>query len=307
MVKTVLATFVRDLTGIAELATVADAHGVAKEAFRLRRAIRTTLYCLPWQTLPPAIVPTLPPTLRTHGAYRLFWDTWRQYKSGFAFDWRNPLFSLSSREDWLLYEYWCLFQVVKGLSGLGFRAESADGFLLSRSGLSFRLVKGRASTLHFRHTATGNRVTVTYNPEYPTLPKQTGFHSLSHTMRPDIVVASSNRLLIFDAKFKGYATAALLAETDTLPLTADINQMHAYRDGIRDPSGNRPVQGAWLLYVGEPTGNNQPIVAYPASTVEVPFGRGELGALRLRPGEQAEPLKRLIATVLQRVGGDENL
>ncbi|GAB4458435.1 MAG: hypothetical protein OHK0029_19650 [Armatimonadaceae bacterium] len=307
MVKTVLATWVRDLTGIADLATVSDAPTVAGEAFRLRRNIRQALCHAPWRTLPLAPHPVLPIGLRTHGVYRLFWDTWRQYRAGFSFDWRNPLFSLPSREDWLLYEYWCLFQVGAALQRLGFCVQEAEGFRLLRSGLTFTLVRGKASAIRLRHPATRTTVTLTYNREFPPELSRAPLFSVSHAMRPDITVEQGNRLLILDAKFKGYAPRSPRYREESedgtnLPLTTDINQMHAYRDGIRDRRGNRAVCGAWLLYVGEQHTGNLPVIAYPAASPEAPFGNGAMGAILLRPGRATTVMDALFHTVLLRDG-----
>jgi hypothetical protein len=291
MVKAILVRFSRDLATIADLATVAGVPFVAAEAHRLRHRLRGHLRRHPWRTLPlaPTVLP-LPASVRTHGAYRLIHDAYRRYRRGFAFDWSNPLFTLPARETWLLYEYWCLFQVTSALRALGFRAAESDAFTVSRAGLTFTLVKGRSSRITFRD---GKRRTValTYNHYFPRSATPAGWRSRSHAMRPDIALEADGRLLLFDAKFRAYAEVDI-QRCDTggpaanLPLVDDINQMHAYRDGIFRGS-TRAVQGAWLLYAGRRGGPNHPVIAYPEATPSQPFGDSAVGALLLRPDQES--------------------
>lgn len=317
MVKAVLSTFVRDLGMIADLATVTGYPDIVAEAFRLRLAVRQALRRTPWRTLPPpAVIPLLPPSLRTHGPYRLFWTVWQRYRQGFAFDWENPLFTLPPREGWLIYEYWCLFQTARVLRSLGYRVTSTDTFALSRSGLTFHLAWGRASTMSFR-TLGGKRLTLTYSREIaPGVSKKrrTGdLYASSHAMRPDMFIETDQRLIVLDAKYKTYIPPTYRGlgppeqgpepeEAANLPLTADINQMHAYRDGIRrateDSSAARPVRSAWLLYVGQRDAVNIPVFSYPPSTPDLPFGTGEVGAILLRPGRDMAMFRSFLAGVL---------
>ena len=335
LVKTVLANFARDLGVIFDLATVSALPEIAGEAFRLRRAIRSALRRSPWQTLPLSSSTANVSAwagLRSHGPYRLFWDAGRRYRQGFAFDWSNPLFTLPARETWLLYEYWCLFQVADALRGLGFRTVGSDSFALSRSGLTFRLAWGRASRLTFA-SPKNRRIHLYYTREFVPpreTPSPNTLYAATHALRPDITLETDDgRLLVLDAKYKGYAGQASGIgdrasgeegrEPENLPLTNDINQLHAYRDGIRggyrvsgighqegqmgkmksassdarspmpdtwppNPESRTPVRAGWLLYVGRLAGGNSPIISYPRSTPDAPFGRGEVGALLLRPG-----------------------
>jgi predicted component of viral defense system (DUF524 family) len=294
MVKAILVRFARDLVVTAELATVSGASFIAAEAHRLRHRIRRHLRRDPWRSLPLApTVPPLPASVRTYGAYRLIHDAYRRYRRGFAFDWANPLFTLPTRETWLLYEYWCLFRVADALRALGFRATESDAFTVSRAGLTFTFVKGRASRVTFRD-AQGRTLALTYNRYFPrSSAVPAGWRSRSHAMRPDIALEADGRLFLFDAKFRAYVEVdPRVGETGgpaNLPLVDDINQMHAYRDGIFR-GDVRVVRGAWLLYAGRRGGPNHAVIAYPEAIAEQPFGDGEVGALLLRPdGESLLP------------------
>lgn len=301
MVKATLAAFARDLRAAASLIAVSgvsDRAELEATTFRLLRSIRRALLRPPWRALPVVAQPALPVSLRAHGAYRLFWDTWRHYRRGFVFDWAHPLFTLPPRDAWLLYEYWCLFRVAAALRSIGCRATTSDAFTLSRSGLAFTLVKGRGGRLTFR-TPSGERVGLLYNPYYPTL--AAGDHRLgaaSHAMRPDIALEVGDSLLFFDAKFRSYAdTVPEDMDADNMPLVKDLNQMHAYRDGIRRGE-SRPVQSAWLLYIGRRAGADRTVIAYPANDPIRPFGAGEVGALLLRPGRNDSLLPAFLRSVL---------
>mgnify|MGYP000856548525 CR=1 FL=1 len=290
-VKTLVAQWARDLAAVAERAEAVGEAGVATRALSLRRSLRAHLTApdLPWRDLPllPA-VPPLPAALRGHGAYRSLHDQWRRYRESFAFDWSAPLFSLPARDTWLLYEYWCLFAVTDALREMGWRAAApADGFALTRDGLTFSLAPG--ATLRGNLPGSGT-LTLTYRRHFGRAGDDgTGaagarrWHSRSHALTPDITLERAGRLLIFDAKFKTYAGKEWQTE--------DIRQMHSYRDAIR--RGDAPagaVTAAWLLYAGVATGPNRPVIAYPAATPDHPFGNGDVGALLLRPGDDGRPL-----------------
>ncbi len=299
LIKGMLVTLLRDMTAAAELAAVVGACSVEGDALWLRDRLRRTLRRAPWRTLPlPAgtQLPALPQSVRQSGPYRLLYDTFRHYRQGFSFDWKNPVFRLPAREMWLLYEYWCLFQTAKALRDIGFRTIAADDFFLSRAGLTFTLIRGRASSLTFLHP-TGQRVKVTYNRNFPPPAelRRDGWYSRSHTMRPDIVLETANRLLVLDAKFKTYAETRTVEEEENLPLTADINQCHAYRDGILH-RGHPGVFAAWLLYPGRVTGGNRAIVAYCTGDIS---GLSEVGAILLRPDREAPELRDLLSHFLQ--------
>jgi 5-methylcytosine-specific restriction endonuclease McrBC regulatory subunit McrC len=118
-------------------------------------------------------------------------------------------------------------------------------------------------------------------------------------MEPDITLERDHRLLILDAKWKAYGSyfplTPLLADEEprNASLTDDLNQMHAYRDGIRNGE-TQAVAAAWLLYPGRSRTPDEGIIAFPQSTPETPFGGGQIGALQLRPGNGMERLCDLV-------------
>ncbi len=148
---------------------------------------------------------------------------------------------LDSRDVWRLYETWCLFQTLDSLRTLGFapaRPHAPTPALLTiREGrLLWTLAPGSvwAITLTGPHERT---VDVSYNQTFAE-----GRESVSHAMQPDITLSSGGTRWVLDAKLKAYTLPGEEGE--------DINQMHAYRDGIVDRTGTRVVARAWCLYAG---------------------------------------------------------
>jgi hypothetical protein len=298
-VKSILAQLVRDLGRITLLAQTIEDFAVARQAEELRDSVRQSLRREPWQTL--TLVPvqnSYPPA--SGPAYRYLFHQWRRYRNAFVFDWTNPIFTLPARETWLLYEYSCLFAVARALRDLGFRAVSGEDFALSRSGLTFSLEKGRASRLVF-HREGSPRITLRYNPNFPRQERKgtKGWHSRTHSLRPDITLESEGRLLIFDAKFKTYAETSAAEENvwnfRDGALFPDIQQMHTYRDAIVHGEKSNVVAEAWLLYTGRIGVDNPEIVAYPRSQPELPFGTGGVGAFLLRPGRDPKALREFLS------------
>jgi len=296
-VKSVLIGLVQDIRAIADLAVQANAPDIARRAEALLRSVRRHLNAEPWRSLPatagaPIRIPlpaTLPPP------YSFIFETWRRYRGAFGFDWSSPIFHLPVRETWQLYEIWCLFAVADALRSLGFcPTHPSDGFALTRSGLTLSVARGRPLRLTFTASRRGRiRVTVTYSPTFARIDdsNQQGWHSLSHTLTPDIVLEVGSNALILDAKFKTYA--------DPGALLPDIQQMHTYRDAIRRAGVSGAVRGAWLLYAGAHGVREPRVIGYPGATAELPFGHGEIGALRLRPDDSTPILPQLLAIFLE--------
>lgn len=276
--KTIVVTFARDLTIIAGIAQSTENPSIATEAEWLRSRFQRALRRPIWRDLPllPRIQP-LAPTLLKNGPHRLLHDTYARYRNGFAFDWSHPLFRLSARETWQLYEYWCVFSVIAALRDLGFRTAQEENFTrYAEKGLTLMLAIDRASRLILKRG--GERVIVTFQRRFERGDEKTsGIHSRAQTLIPDITVERPDgQLLVVDAKFKTYAEPG--AETD------DIRQMHTYRDALRI-GDRRPVVAAWLLFPGRVDGAGRKIIAYPNSSDLRPFGNGEVGAMRNRVGD----------------------
>ena len=179
-----------------------------------------------------------------------------------------PALILDSRDVWRLYETWCLFQTLDALRTLGFAPVRTDtltpALLAVREGrLLWTLAPGGAWGISLRGPG-GRTVRVAYNQTFAE-----GRESVSHAMQPDITLSSGGVRWVLDAKFKTYALPGAEGE--------DINQMHAYRDGIIDHNGTRVVARAWCLYAGRAGVPNRPHLTYSCA-LDPP-----VGALNLRP------------------------
>ncbi len=180
----------------------------------------------------------------------------------------RPALTVDSREVWRLYETWCLFQTLDALRALGFAPVRGDAptpalFTVREGRLLWTFAPGGAWGISLRGPS-GRAVRVAYNQWFAE-----GRESISHAMQPDIVLSSGGTRWVLDAKFKPYAIPG--EEYD------DINQMHAYRDGIVDRDGVRPVARAWCLYAGLADTPNRPRLAYSQDPDP------SVGALNLRP------------------------
>ncbi len=209
------------------------------------------------------------------------------YCSGFQSDFsESPLFLESGQYPWRLYEVWAFLRTAKGLVELGWKPQGAPFLRLSVCGLRLELAHGQESVVHFRRDP-GETVALWYQPYFRSANQargRAGYYSQTHAMQPDFGLESEGRWLLFDAKCKPYTEPR--AEQD------DINKMHTYRDAIMK-EGQSVVEGAWCLFPGGSDGKVN-IHAYPSSTLEQPFGRAGIGAIKLRPGERAQRLEPLL-------------
>ncbi len=187
-----------------------------------------------------------------------------RYRRGFRFEWDHPLLTLPQRETWRIYEAWCYLRVLQTLRELGWHVTPEQEVFAVRSGrLTLTLAIGQPSKIALK-SPQGRTLTLTCNQTFAE-----GQDSLTHTMRPDITLSDGKRLWILDAKFKPYSEPGEEGE--------DINQMHAYKDGIVSSRG-RVVARAWCLYAG---------LTGAQGRAHITYGRGAetpVGALCLRPG-----------------------
>jgi len=127
-----------------------------------------------------------------------------------------------------------------------------------------------------------------YQPDDFSPARERRGESYSHGLTPDIVISRGNRLLIFDAKYKGKGRAGGFYGEDEQGTVyswkeEDIDKMHTYREAIRN------VTGAFILYPGE-----NPVI-FPAHGSERLFEG--VGALPLRPAGQALPVPKHLADI----------
>jgi len=278
-VKSFLWVLVRDSAAIVRLAEAEEEAEAAGRAERCGGRLRGLLLAPWWEEVgAEGAAWTKPPTRRATARpeYARIFQEMARYRAGFGFDWSHPNLTLPPRESWRLYETWCLFVVLDALRALGWAptieaggaGSGTPGLFAVREGrLTFTLAMGASGRVALC-SPEGKRLSLVYNQTFAE-----GRHSLSHTMQPDITLASDDRLWILDAKFKPYALGGEEAD--------DINQMHAYRDGIVDEAGRRVVAHAWCLYAGQADVPNRSHLTYGRSD------KSAVGALCLRPGDAA--------------------
>jgi predicted component of viral defense system (DUF524 family) len=194
-------------------------------------------------------------------------------------DFRNLL---ETKDTPTLFEYWSFFVIKKILDGM-LKIRSCGSVVSDNSleqnvedGLSIRYEDG--ITLFFNKTYQGTKGC---QPGDSLAGTKESSESYSHDLRPDIVIEHNNRLLIFDAKFKGERGGFYGDSGDETVISCkneDIDKMHCYREAIQG------VIGAYILFPGE---NAAIYSAHNATSIY----QG-VGALPLKPEEGARPVHK---------------
>ena len=164
------------------------------------------------------------------------------------------IFNISVKDLAVLYEYWCFIKLNSLMKGK-YELISQDVIQTNGSGLFVSLEKGRSSTVRYRDTKSGEKITLSYNPKETNVP--------TVTQRPDNVLrlekkgASADYEYVFDAKYKinpAYPGTDYYSHISTKPgpEEQDINTMHRYRDAIVSSSDASPYErtmfGAYILF-----------------------------------------------------------
>ncbi len=192
---------------------------------------------------------------------------------------------LETKDTPTLFEYWAFF-VVKDILDRSRKVLSYQT-IVPNADLEQRITEGiciqyeGGVSLWFNKTCSGS--TGFLPSEIPDA-NATARESYSHTLRPDIVVAKCNQILIFDAKFKvkdkggGFYGNESEYGRITSWKDEDIDKMHTYREAIRN------VTGAYILYPGEKG------IVYPSHSATGRYGG--VGALPLKPEAGARPVQQ---------------
>lgn len=151
---------------------------------------------------------------------------------------------LSVKDLSLLYEYWCYLALLRLVSEeTGQPIPAKDFFTIKQQGLQVLLQKGRKSAIKF-DTASGRKVTVTYNPQFQG-------DSILIPQQPDMLITFDDpewpKLhLILDAKYRVDSSPEYKKRYLTPGPPEDaLNVLHRYRDAILEfdensHSGERP-------------------------------------------------------------------
>ncbi len=162
-------------------------------------------------------------------------------------DLRGRPFEVSFRDTPELYEYWVYLKLVEVFTSLGFTPlETLPSLFVSEDALQVSLGRGLDFAVRLA-SPEGLQAMLFYNRTYTTR----GRASLTHDMRPDVVceveAGDGKRTWVFDAKYRRAWDGGSWS-----PTQEDIDQMHAYRDGIGrlDEGGRfeRLMDGAYVLF-----------------------------------------------------------
>jgi hypothetical protein len=234
--------------------------------------------------------------LHHRAGYAKVYRIWQELKLYLDLFGDRASVSMKSVAD--LYEVWCLLEIRRMLSDLGFRENETRQATLRTSGFEKELVDGMGTAFHLVRPGDGLEIRLAHEPTFGTH-KNNNIYSFTTSQKPDILLEATfpegRRIRwIFDAK---YRIAAEDNEWDRIPDDA-INQMHRYRDalihledandGISEKS--RPVVGAFVLYPGYFQGEEGPN----------PYQKGidvvGIGGFPLLPGRENRWLKEFLTS-----------
>jgi hypothetical protein len=234
------------------------------------------------------------PQLQLDPATRPLLRAWLLLESGLAFqDWDDILFREPLRHSYELYEYAVWFAIVESLrsrsrqySFVRVPIKQADDVVASASipwGLraEFALVDGRHASLSYNATTGATPALSSWSVEF----------------RPDYVLTIGDALHVLDAKYR-------VDQRDGTPQPDDVKAMHAYRDAIRGPAGQRVRTGA-IIFPGTGTvAWTEPGTAH-VGLAAVPWSPPTMRGSRARPSKtHAESaLDCWMDTVLNSVDG----
>jgi uncharacterized protein len=188
---------------------------------------------------------------------------------------------LETKDSPTLYEYWSFFVIKDILDGM--RKVMSCGTIVSEDQKEQKVYEGvcvryeDGINLWFNKYCSGS---AGYGPGVHPTDYGDIKESYSHALIPDIVISKGEKLLIFDAKYKGKKGrgGGFYCEDEQGGISSwkdeDIDKMHTYREAIRN------VVGAFIVYPGE-----KPVI-YP-----------EHDAKRLFEGVGALPLKPIIGAI----------
>ncbi|HEX8689252.1 MAG TPA: DUF2357 domain-containing protein [Solirubrobacterales bacterium] len=231
---------------------------------------------------PPSRVSML---LLRRAEYRAAMEGFIEFRRSAIVHLREPAIEAPLENLPFLYQSWGVLEVLSVALGiavdLGYDVISERLAVRAEGEIWIRLLRDGRPVAELAHAGSGARVRVTPQRRYPVGGDPLG--SISFEQIPDVVVEvecdGDVAVYVFDPKYK------LRGEDDgrstSRPKKEDVDAMHAYRDAIRDPQGERVVQHAALLYPGQTRH----------------YGQG-LSALRAHPGAH-EGLRREVRSVLE--------
>jgi hypothetical protein len=180
-----------------------------------------------------------------------------------------------------LYQTWGVLQVLDVLLEVavenGF--DDAQQRIVSHdpSGVFVRVLRDGKPAVVARRPSDGTELRLI--PQRIYMPNGSDYHSVSYEQKPDVAIeverpGKRGRILLFDPKYK--LNSDRLGGKPQRPKKDDIDAMHAYRDAIRDGSGEQVVEFAAILYPGPTKDYDEGLRALSAVPDEAETLRKEL-------------------------------
>jgi hypothetical protein len=155
-----------------------------------------------------------------------------------------------------LYQLWGTLQVADALlhaaAEHGWRVSGQRLVQRTRDGLFVQVLPDNTPALTLARDDDARQVRLIPERTYG---RRGDLRSFTYRQIPDVAVELRSpgavpRVWLFDPKYKLDGEPLVETEPGGKPRKGDIDKMHAYRDAIRTPAGNRVVQRAAILYPG---------------------------------------------------------
>ncbi|MBN1834383.1 MAG: DUF2357 domain-containing protein [Spirochaetales bacterium] len=215
-------------------------------------------------------------------AYRAMYEGWLEFLKSAVVVLDDRALDAPLENLPYLYEQWATLKLILALlteaAIHGFTIQAHNLVHKSRGSLVVRILPEGVPAVVLWHP--GRQVQVRLVPQFAYRKGGWRLRSVSHDQKPDVSVMisypdGSQAVHLFDPKYK-LESQWVEEGQDPKPKKIDIDKMHAYRDAIRGPAGERVVRYAATLYPG-------PTVTYTEG----------LEAIRAYPGEDGELAPRL--------------
>lgn len=214
-------------------------------------------------------------SFRKHPYYRA-WYKWFVA----LYNFQNVSFDLdqrlSLRDTFDIYEIWVYLQIVKVLRENNLIENYQDMFIYEEERFFLALAKHRESRIKLKNGGYLTFQRVLQNNSNP-------FYTFTQRMIPDITIEYSNKMFIFDPKYR---------VDHNIPYA--LAEMHKYRDGIISRSTNEQVVKEVYILTPSQAELNKEKDFYSSSYHE----KYKMGALLLKPGESIGGLKILIERLI---------
>lgn len=180
-----------------------------------------------------------------------------------------------------LYQTWGVLQVLDVLLEVavenGFAKPQQRIVSHEPSGVFVRVLRDGRPAVVARRSSDNTELRLI--PQRIYTPNGSDCRSVSYEQKPDVAIeverpGQRTRILLFDPKYK--LNSDRLGGKPQRPKKDDIDAMHAYRDAIRDSSGQRVVEFAAILYPGPTKDYDEGLRALSAAPDDEEALRAEL-------------------------------